>query len=924
MRGFAARPAAVVLLCAMTVVAGSIQAAPPDAAFTYQGKLTDGLGNPLSGSYDTDFRLFDVATGGSQQADCFPPVIYTNPEDQSVCSGSPFEFSVEADDSEPLSFQWRLNEAPINGATSSVYGLSSATTADAGVYDCIVSNSCDSTTSLPASLKVFACMSIPEAKRLPDGSAVNIRGRTATYSGVDFFYIEEDSRASGLRVESPAHRVPMGEGADVEGTIRTNADGERYVEASLVVDNEPGNAAPVAMLTRSLGGGGWFWVPGGTSGQRGVKNGFGLNNIGLLVAVLGKVTYSCTDYFYVDDGSMLDDGSGHKGVRVLSPDGSNPDGGGFVGVGGISSCLMLNGDIRPVILPIAFTFPEIEQEVCDLDAVFGSLLNQGFSPEDAGSQVVQIARANPLVKSATPCNNGAWVVFKPDYNYIFTCMDEIGTPASGLPLARATSINKPLASLLPIGQTTATSDGVTLPWKASVAAIDTLVTYYQHLYWRYGVIFDYEPTVADEITDRLDKSFGYLVSRHDGYLSHFASLPDYGVVYVRSHGTQTIEFPWRWALLTAERCGYLRPPGFNNATMGTALLHEKIMIDGCPNDLGVGTYYALFDDYFASFWTHQPTVFIADFCKSNVFNTSAYYQLSWDKIVEIVEADPDLVALIDKLVPADNAKPKTFEEACQAVGNEHLIGTPPDSNMSLLPIIETASVTRNGLSDILTLTGKFPANSGPSDAYSFTAESTANNGFINIMAWKAPTTWTPTEITCDITGAAGGIQPVYLGIGSDWLSRIQSNHTSIEISPRGFPVLVTHWREVPGGQPENMGARTVTFTYTGCDVSYSTDGTIDLYIGDAVGGSGCWAWLSSDAGVLDIGDGNGEFFADQLSISATEPNPNPLDYWVTVSGTISGLLRRDITTDPGQPEEWETAALNGASFVGWHWQRLGG
>ncbi len=50
---------------AVAILAGSARAAPQGTAFTYQGRLTDG-GNPPTGTYDLQFRLFDALSGGVQ------------------------------------------------------------------------------------------------------------------------------------------------------------------------------------------------------------------------------------------------------------------------------------------------------------------------------------------------------------------------------------------------------------------------------------------------------------------------------------------------------------------------------------------------------------------------------------------------------------------------------------------------------------------------------------------------------------------------------------------------------------------------------------------------------------------------------------------------------------------------------------------
>ena len=76
----------------------------------------------------------------------------------------------------------------------------------------------------------------------------------------------------------------------------------------------------------------------------------GLNNIGLLVSVIGKVTHSDTGFFYLDDGSNLDDGSGYRGVRVLASGLSVPAPGSFARVIGISSCCKPDTSLRRQVI----------------------------------------------------------------------------------------------------------------------------------------------------------------------------------------------------------------------------------------------------------------------------------------------------------------------------------------------------------------------------------------------------------------------------------------------------------------------------------------------------------------------------------------------------------------------------------------------
>ena len=74
-----------------------------------------------------------------------PPSSLTN------CPGTSATYSVTASGSN-LNYQWRYDGSPISGATNSSYTIPSISAANVGSYDVVVSNSCSSVTSTPASL----------------------------------------------------------------------------------------------------------------------------------------------------------------------------------------------------------------------------------------------------------------------------------------------------------------------------------------------------------------------------------------------------------------------------------------------------------------------------------------------------------------------------------------------------------------------------------------------------------------------------------------------------------------------------------------------------------------------------------------------------------------------------------------------------
>ncbi len=84
-----------------------------------------------------------------------PPDITGQPVGGSVCVGDEFVLSVAAGGDE-LTYQWRLEGSDIGGATSDSYTITDATLADAGTYDVLVSNNCESVFSDPADVSVYS------------------------------------------------------------------------------------------------------------------------------------------------------------------------------------------------------------------------------------------------------------------------------------------------------------------------------------------------------------------------------------------------------------------------------------------------------------------------------------------------------------------------------------------------------------------------------------------------------------------------------------------------------------------------------------------------------------------------------------------------------------------------------------------------
>lgn len=87
------------------------------------------------------------------------PVIVTQPVSQSAAVGASVTLSVTASGSGTLSYQWRKGGVAISGATASSYTISSVTTASAGTYDVVITNSSGSATSGTVTLDVTSTTS---------------------------------------------------------------------------------------------------------------------------------------------------------------------------------------------------------------------------------------------------------------------------------------------------------------------------------------------------------------------------------------------------------------------------------------------------------------------------------------------------------------------------------------------------------------------------------------------------------------------------------------------------------------------------------------------------------------------------------------------------------------------------------------------
>ncbi|MDO8684317.1 MAG: hypothetical protein Q7N50_12635 [Armatimonadota bacterium] len=193
---------------------------------------------------------------------------------------------------------------------------------------------------------------VREAKLGADGDPVDIDGAIVSAEFVDFFYIESDDQTCGILVNKVGHSLDAEMRVHVIGSLSTNADGERCIDASDAHQcdspNNTGSVGPLAMCLKALGGVDLGYDAGPPIlGQKGVKDGIGLNNIGLLVQVTGKIiakdTSTPATWFTFDDGSDI------VVKAVVQPVVIIPTVGTYVGAIGISSCEKPDSDVLRMI-----------------------------------------------------------------------------------------------------------------------------------------------------------------------------------------------------------------------------------------------------------------------------------------------------------------------------------------------------------------------------------------------------------------------------------------------------------------------------------------------------------------------------------------------------------------------------------------------
>ncbi|HVM59824.1 MAG TPA: immunoglobulin domain-containing protein [Verrucomicrobiae bacterium] len=138
--------------------------------------FTDGSATP---DQMQNFYVLHVTTNA---APAVPPTISTQPQDTTNLLGNAASFTVGANGTAPLSFQWYFNSTnAIANAASATLMLTNIQYSDAGGYSVIVSNTAGSVTSVVAMLVVTNIETPPFITAQPQPQTAN-PGQTVTFS----------------------------------------------------------------------------------------------------------------------------------------------------------------------------------------------------------------------------------------------------------------------------------------------------------------------------------------------------------------------------------------------------------------------------------------------------------------------------------------------------------------------------------------------------------------------------------------------------------------------------------------------------------------------------------------------------------------------------------------------------------------------
>ncbi len=154
-----------------------------------EAPIQDCNANAIPDEMDISHGTSSDCDGNSVPDECEGPKLSIDDQpatDMNLCEGQSFEVSVAASGATEVTYQWRKDGEPIEGATSATFLIAAVATTDAGVYDAVVTNSCATMYSTNSVLTVTA---LPTADAGRDqevclGGSATLAGAATSAAGV--------------------------------------------------------------------------------------------------------------------------------------------------------------------------------------------------------------------------------------------------------------------------------------------------------------------------------------------------------------------------------------------------------------------------------------------------------------------------------------------------------------------------------------------------------------------------------------------------------------------------------------------------------------------------------------------------------------------------------------------------------------------
>ena len=146
------------------------------ASYTIAAVQTADIGAYLCVVTNTAGSATSAAATLSVTTVALAPTITTQPANVSTVTGGSASFTLVANGTAPLIYQWRKDGVALSGATAATYALAGVPATAAGSYMCVVTNSVGSATSSAATLVVTTTAVAPSITTQPSAASVTAGG----------------------------------------------------------------------------------------------------------------------------------------------------------------------------------------------------------------------------------------------------------------------------------------------------------------------------------------------------------------------------------------------------------------------------------------------------------------------------------------------------------------------------------------------------------------------------------------------------------------------------------------------------------------------------------------------------------------------------------------------------------------------------